>query len=166
MKNEIKPLKSSFPPISQPDAEILILGSLPGERSLEMQQYYGHAQNKFWKIIAAITGNELPQNYSDKIQLLHKNKIALWDVIEAANRTGSLDSAINNEIPNDLQSFIKDHSGIKTIAFNGRKAAAVFYKYFKVKEGIKYILLPSSSPANARMGMKRMVEVWRYSLFE
>ena len=164
MNDEMNPLKSSFLPISNHDAEILILGSLPGEKSLELQEYYGHAQNKFWKIIAAITANDLPQNYADKIQLLHRNKIALWDVIQAANRSGSLDTAILNEVPNDLETLISEHALLKTIAFNGRKAAAVFYKYFKEKEGIKYILLPSSSPANARFGMEKMVEVWREKL--
>lgn len=165
MKEKRSLLKSSFPPISNSDAEILILGSLPGERSLEIQQYYGHAQNKFWKLIATIFGHDLPRSYEEKLVLLYKSNISLWDVIHSANRIGSLDTAILNEIPNDLKNFINDHPKLKTIAFNGRKAEALFNKYFQKKEGINFVLLPSSSPANARMKLERMVEVWKSKLF-
>ena len=154
-------IKSSFPPIANPDAEVLILGSLPGERSLELQEYYGHAQNKFWKLIAGVFGHELPLNYEEKLQLLNRSHIALWDVVHSAHRIGSLDTAILNEIPNDLETFIDIHPKLKIIAFNGRKAEALFNKYFKKRDGIDYVLLPSSSPANARVGLEKMVEVWR-----
>lgn len=165
MNDEMNPLKSSFLPISNHDAEILILGSLPGEKSLELQEYYGHAQNKFWKLIAAITEHELPQDYEEKVKLLKISKIALWDVVHSAHRIGSLDTAILNEIQNDLEIFINDHQNLKIIAFNGRKAESLFNKYFQKKDEINYVLLPSSSSANARMLMDRMVEQWKEKLF-
>lgn len=121
MNDEMNPLKSSFLPISNHDAEILILGSLPGEKSLELQEYYGHAQNKFWKLIAAITEHELPQDYEEKVKLLKISKIALWDVVHSAHRIGSLDTAILNEIQNDLEIFINDHQNLKIIALTGER---------------------------------------------
>lgn len=121
MNDEMNPLKSSFLPISNHDAEILILGSLPGEKSLELQEYYGHAQNKFWKLIAAITEHELPQDYEEKVKLLKISKIALWDVVHSAHRIGSLDTAILNEIQNDLEIFINDHQNLKSLLLTGER---------------------------------------------
>jgi hypoxanthine-DNA glycosylase len=98
MDNE---LKISFPPISADSTEILILGSLPGEKSLAMHEYYAHPQNKFWRIIAAITDSQTPVNYDDKMSLLIKNKIGVWDVVREAKRIGSLDTNIVGEVPNE-----------------------------------------------------------------
>lgn len=97
--------------------------------------------------------------------MLKISKIALWDVVHSAHRIGSLDTAILNEIQNDLEIFINDHQNLKIIAFNGRKAESLFNKYFQKKDEINYVLLPSSSPANARMLMDRMVEQWKEKLF-
>src|SRR5690606_10655260 len=94
--------KTSFPPISDADTEILILGSLPGDLSLKVGEYFAHPRNRFWKIIAAITNEALPQTYPEKLELLHRNRIGLWNVLHKASRKGSLDSAISDEIPNDL----------------------------------------------------------------
>ena len=156
--------KTSFGPISNADTTILILGTMPGDKSLELGEYYGHSRNRFWKIISAITGNDLPLNYSDKQELLLKSKIGIWDVAHRVNRKGSLDSAIENEEPNDLDNFISKHKNLKVIGFNGTKSQGIFDKYFDRKSGLKYISLPSSSPANTGIGFDNICKQWQQLL--
>jgi hypoxanthine-DNA glycosylase len=150
----------SFEPISNPDTSILILGSLPGDKSLELGEYYGHPRNRFWKIISAITNSELPLTYPNKKALLLHATIGLWDVAHKANRAGSLDSAIKDAEPNDLEGFLKRHRKIRVIAFNGAKAQALYDKYFDRKAEINYITLPSSSPANAGIDFENLCRKW------
>lgn len=154
-------IKTSFVPISNADTTILILGTIPGDKSLELGEYYGHARNRFWKIISTITNNDLPMTYSGKKDLLLKSKIGIWDVAHNANRKGSLDSAIENPEPNDLDGFIARHVNLKVIGFNGTKAQALFDKHFKKKSGIKYISLPSTSPANTGIDFDTICKQWR-----
>jgi hypoxanthine-DNA glycosylase len=156
--------KTSFDPISNPDITILILGTLPGDKSLELAEYYGHSRNRFWKIISTITGNDLPLTYTDKKALLLKTKIGVWDVAQKADRKGSLDSAIEREEPNDLDDFIARHKNLKVIGFNGKKSQLLFDKYFKREKGLKYISLPSSSPANAGIDFDNICRMWRQLL--
>ena len=153
--------KTSFEPISNPDTTVLILGTLPGDKSLDLGEYYGHPRNKFWKIISTITNNELPITYSDKKKLLLKTKMGIWDVAHKANRKGSLDSEIINEEPNDLVNFIKRHKNLKVIGFNGTKSKVLFDKYFNRESEIKYISLPSTSPANTGIDFNGICEKWR-----
>lgn len=152
--------KTGFPPLVQPDSKVLILGSMPGEKSLAEQQYYAHPRNFFWPFIAAVSNETLPKTYEEKKALLIRNKIALWDVCDACIRSGSLDTAIVDEIPNKLEQFLDRNSGIHTIAFNGKKAAALFHKYFTPRERYTYINLPSTSPANAGMGIEEKHALW------
>ncbi len=154
-------IKQSFPPISNQTAEILILGSLPGEKSLAMHEYYAHPQNKFWRIIAAITNNKTPVTYREKTSLLINNRLGVWDVVRQAKRIGSLDTNIVDEVPNNLDDFISRHKKLKVIGFNGTKSLKLYDKYFKRCEHIKYIHLPSSSPANARIKFDEICEKWR-----
>ena len=156
--------KTSFDPISNVDTTILILGTMPGDKSLELGEYYGHSRNKFWKIISTITDNDLPLSYSDKKELLRKSKIGIWDVAHKANRKGSLDSAIENEEPNDLDNFISTHKNLKVIGFNGTKSQALFDKYFDRKSDLKYIPLPSTSPANTGIDFDNICKLWRQIL--
>jgi len=156
--------KTSFAPISNADTSILILGTLPGDKSLELGEYYGHSRNRFWRIIATITGNDLPLTYTDKKALLLKSNIGVWDVAHTANRKGSLDSAIKAEAPNDIDSFIASHKKLKVIGFNGAKSQALFDKYFDRKDGIRCIPLPSSSPANAGIDFDSICKIWRQIL--
>jgi hypoxanthine-DNA glycosylase len=158
--------KKSFDPISNSDTTILILGTMPGDKSLELQEYYGHSRNRFWKIISTITDNELPLTYADKKALLTKTKIGLWDVVHKANRNGSLDMAIKDEEPNDLDDFISRHPNLKVIGFNGAKSEALFDKYFDRKSGIQYISLPSTSPANTGIDFDTICKRWRQLLIE
>jgi hypoxanthine-DNA glycosylase len=156
--------KTSFGPISNADTEILILGTMPGDMSLELGEYYGHSRNRFWKIISTITNNNLPLTYADKKALLLKTNIGIWDIAHKAKRKGSLDSAIEDEEPNNLNGFIEKHKNLKTIGFNGSKSEALYDKYFDRKTGIKYISLPSTSPANTGVDFDSICEKWRQIL--
>jgi hypoxanthine-DNA glycosylase len=137
---------------------------MPGDKSLELNEYYGHSTNRFWKIISTITDNDLPLTYADKKALLLKTKIGIWDVAHKATRKGSLDSAIENEEPNDLDSFIAKHENLKVIGFNGTKSEALFNKYFDKKNRLKYIFLPSTSPANTGVNFDNICKLWRQIL--
>lgn len=148
--------KCSFLPIVGPNARILVLGTLPGEESLRLQQYYGHSRNQFWPIIASICGEELPIGYSDRVAMMLRSKVALWDVLHSAERNGTaLDSAIKNECPNDFGSFFRQYPLIRTVAFNGNNARKFFKRHVEKKQDIPADLkfldpLPSTSPAYAR----------------
>lgn len=156
--------KTSFDPISNSDTTILILGTMPGDKSIKLGEYYGHSRNKFWKIISTITDNDLPITYNDKKTLLLKTRIGIWDVAHKAIRKGSLDSAIENEQPNEISNFIKSHNNLKVIGFNGTKSQALYDKYFERESGIRYILLPSSSPANTGIDFDSICRKWKQIL--
>ncbi|UUW08219.1 DNA-deoxyinosine glycosylase [Flavobacterium plurextorum] len=151
----------SFAPISSVNSTILILGTMPGTKSLELNQYYGHNQNNFWKFLFTIFNEDFSNDYETKKAFLLQNKIALWDVLQYCDRVGSLDSAIKNEIANDFESFLKQHSNIKTILFNGQKAAQFFKKYVKLQNTYQLITLPSTSPANASKSLQSKLEQWQ-----
>lgn len=140
--------QQSFPPLVPDNPKILILGTMPGIQSLERQQYYAHPHNLFWPMISAVCGEPLPEAYLDRITLLLRHQIALWDVCGSCLREGSLDSAIREEQPNDIRALLIQYTGIQLLAFNGQKAAALFRKYFKDIRLPTHVL-PSSSPAHA-----------------
>jgi len=157
-----------FPPVSRKDAETLILGSLPGRKSLEMQQYYAHPQNAFWKLVAAVFEVEPTTNYSQRKRLLADNGIALWDVLEAAERPGSLDSAIVHATAeaNDFRKFFRRHPKIRRVFFNGRKSEEMYRRRVLPEiaadfPDIEYAVLPSTSPAHAGMSFAQKLERWR-----
>lgn len=160
IKQVVSNAKRSFPPIANKDTEILILGTMPGEKSLLLQEYYAHPGNKFWKILSATNKEPLPSTYKEKQAFLLKNKLGIWDVAHTADRKGSLDSAIQNEVPNDIPGFIKSHFKLKVIAFNGAKAESLFDKYFDRSGNITYVSLPSSSPANTGFSFEALCERW------
>ncbi|MDR7212364.1 DNA-deoxyinosine glycosylase [Flavobacterium piscis] len=151
----------SFAPISTPNATILILGTMPGTKSLEIQQYYGHPRNNFWRFMFEILNESFSDNYETRKAVLIKNNIALWDVLQFCDRIGSLDSAIKNEISNDFNLFLKKHPNIKTIAFNGQKAASLFKKYVTLNKPYDLITLPSTSPANAGKTFESKLQEWK-----
>ena len=122
---------SSFPPIIKKDSKILILGSIPGVKSLEMQQYYAHPQNKFWKIICEIFNEEFTTNYQQRIEILEKHHIALWDVIDTCERKGSLDSEIRNEEANKIEELLQNFPNIKAIFCNGQKSHKNLTKIYR-----------------------------------
>ena len=150
----------SFLPIIDKETKILILGSLPGKKSLELREYYGHPRNRLWKILAHLTGNEIPKNYERIKEFLFKNNIGLWDLAHSAYREGSLDSNIKKENPNDIEHLLESYETIKVIGFNGKKSEKMFFKYFTEKLRIKYVPLPSTSPANMAINFEEMCSRW------
>ena len=167
MKNQQKQICKSFLPNIDTKSEILILGSIPGVKSLEEQQYYAHPQNRFWKLMGLFCNvNNLSElNYQNKLQILLKNKIALWDIIQSCNRDGSLDSNIQNELSNDIQKLLEQFPNIKIICLNGNKSYSAFKKYFpKLLEEYKCYKLPSTSPANARYNLENLYKEWKVAL--
>ncbi|HBO58633.1 MAG TPA: DNA-deoxyinosine glycosylase [Alphaproteobacteria bacterium] len=142
----------------------LILGSMPGVKSLEQAQYYAHPQNAFWRIMAALFGAPYPlASYDDKLNLLLSRHIALWDVISTCARDGSLDSDIRDAVPNDFERFFKQYPNIKTVFFNGQKAYNSFTKSFKTApfvNALTLVPLPSTSPANAHLSFNDKLTAW------
>ena len=141
-------MEHSFEPIIDDRSRLLILGSLPGVRSLMENEYYANRQNNFWKIIFSVLGRPLCTDYLSKVLLLHDHHIALWDVIKSANRSGSSDSNIKAAIPNDIPKLIHDHPGISFIIFNGRFSFNTYKKFFG-KPHVPFEVLLSTSPACA-----------------
>ncbi len=153
-----------FEPIFSSDSRILILGSFPSVKSREQQFYYGHPQNRFWKVLAALTGYPIPQNVEEKKSMLIENRIAIWDVIQECEIIGSSDSSIRNVVPADLN-LILQQAPIEQIYANGNTAKKLFEKYQKKTCGREIIGLPSTSPANAAFSLERLMEQWKQILF-
>lgn len=154
----------SFRPSIDYNSEILVLGSMPGVKSLEEQQYYAHPQNRFWKVMAHIckTPDLHNADYLKKLNTLLKNRIALWDTIKSCTREGSLDSNILNEIPNDIKNLLKKYPKIKTICLNGNKSFSAFKKYnSELLNQYTCYKLPSTSPANAKYSLDKLVSEWQ-----
>jgi len=154
-------LSFGFPPISSPSARVLILGSLPGRLSLERGEYYANPQNAFWKIVAARVP-ALPADYAGRVRVL----IALWDVLAAATRSGSLDADISDDaIPNNFRAFFHGHPEIQCIGFNGGTAARLYRRHVipTLSDGERTIAtatLPSTSPAHAGVSLAAKVARW------
>ena len=140
---------ASFAPIVDARTKILILGSIPGIKSLEKVEYYGNKQNQFWKIICTIFNNTVvPDCYKNKVDFFFFFRIGLWDVVRNCERKGSLDIAIKNQEINDFDTFLNEHPKITTLLFNGKTAYQFFYKKYGQIKGITYYVMPSTSPAN------------------
>ena len=151
----------SFAPSIDNNSKVLILGSMPGVKSIEEQQYYAHPQNRFWKVMGHILGEpKLHEfDYGTKLRTLLKNNIALWDTIKSCRREGSLDSDIQNETPNDIRKLLKNYPNIKIICLNGNKSYTAFKKYFPdLLNKYSCRKMPSTSPANARYSLEKLVE--------
>ena len=156
MQNRI----SSFPPIVDETSKILILGSIPGVKSLEKQQYYAHPQNKFWKIIFELFHEDFTDNYEERINILKKNHIALWDVIDSCERKGSLDSEIKNEEANQIEELLEQYPDITAIFCNGRKSYKNLQKVLGKNFKIPIILMPSTSPLHT-VSFEKKLEDWK-----
>lgn len=150
----------SFPPVINEKCKLLILGTMPGEESLRKSEYYANPRNIFWPMMFKLSGSKPVFDYETKKKVVLDMGIALWDVCKACLRDGSLDSAIEDEIPNEINNFLLKYPSITTIAFNGQKAAAIYDKHFSRKEGIQYLTLPSTSPANASISLSEKQNEW------
>ncbi len=157
----------SFGPLEPPSARLLILGSMPGIASLRAQQYYGHPRNQFWPMMEALFGVPASAAYAERIAGLHAQGIALWDVLRACERPGSLDASIvrGSEQANDFASFLDRHPALKVIALNGGTARDAFHRHVLPMLGerlsaIRLIALPSTSPANASISAAAKRAAW------
>lgn len=159
------PRKTSFDPLSPAEPLVLILGSAPGERSLQQQQYYAHPQNAFWKILSPWIQAEPSAPYSERCQALLRSKIAVWDVAQAFEREGSLDSQIRRAVTIPLAGFLQLHPSLKAVLLNGSKAHEIFEKKIwpqlsASQLGLPYFRLPSTSPAYASLRLAQKAEIW------
>lgn len=152
-------IKHPIPPLYDENSRILILGSFPSVKSRETAFFYGHPQNRFWRVLAAVFDCDVPKTVEQKKKLVFDNGLALWDVIGECDVQGSSDSTIKNTVPNDL-SVILDNADIKMIFANGRTAEKYYNKYTKPITGIDIECLPSTSPANAAWSFERLTESW------
>ena len=151
--------KAGFPPVVDDATRVLILGSLPGEASLAVQQYYGNPRNAFWRLMEGVLDTSLvPLAYEDRLAALRGHGVGLWDVIAEAERPGSLDAAIRDPAANDLLALIESLPGLRAVAFNGGTAAKLGGKL--IGDRLPTIALPSSSPAHAAKTFEQKAQAW------
>ncbi len=142
------------------NSKILILGSFPSVKSREQGFFYGHKQNRFWKTLSAVLNKPLPKSIEEKKEFLLSNHIALWDVIAECDIIGSSDSSIKNVVPNDI-SKITNNCDIKMIFTNGKTADKLYKKYILPNNDFEAICLPSTSPANAKFTLEKLIDEWQ-----
>ena len=149
----------TIPPIFDKSSKVLILGSFPSVKSREQQFYYGHPQNRFWRVLSDILKSDLPSSTTEKVALLLQNHIALWDVISSCEIDGSDDSSIRDVVPNNLK-LITNTADIKRVFTNGEAADKLYKKYCLSQTGITATRLPSTSPANAGYKLEELIRAW------
>ncbi len=153
-----------FAPLVDKNTKVLVVGTMPSVASLQAAEYYAFKHNAFWSIIFKLAGVET-KNYAEKTKLLQKLHIGLWDNLKACEREGSLDSDIKQAEPNDFEKLLLEFPNIKKLLFNGQKSFAFFKKYHsKLLEKYEYTVLPSTSPANARLSFAEKLELWKREL--
>ena len=148
-----------FEPIYDERSRVLVLGTLPSVKSREQGFYYGHPQNRFWRVLARVFDDPLPQSIDEKKTLLLKNGIALWDVVGQCDIRLSSDSSIKNAVPNDIRPILAA-ADIRLILCNGAKAKALYDRLLLPLTGREAASMPSTSPANAACSIERLAEVW------
>ena len=149
-----------IPPTYDSHSEVLILGSFPSIKSREMKYFYGHPQNRFWRVMAAVFEEPVPMSVEERHAFLIRNHVAAWDVIASCTITGSSDSSIRDVVVNDLSEILKT-APIRRIYVNGRKAEEFYKKYTQGMTGRAAICLPSTSPANAAWSLERLIPAWQ-----
>lgn len=156
---EYEHLTHTFDPVFNKESKILILGSFPSVKSRENNFYYGHPQNRFWKVLAQLFEVNVPQTIEEKKTFLLEHHIAIWDVIESCTIIGSSDASIKDVVVNDF-SKVLEHSVVERIYVNGGKAYELYRKYAQERIGIQAIKLPSTSPANAAWNLEKLCNAW------
>ena len=156
----------SFPAIESPAARVLVLGSMPGMKSLDAGQYYAHHQNTFWKIMGQLFGAGPTVCYEKRVLILKRAGLALWDVMASCVRDGSLDADIDEAsiVPNNFHAFFDAHPQVKHVFFNGAKAGICFHKFVPSHvsdRGLHFTRLPSTSPAHASLSLPQKLKAWR-----
>lgn len=150
----------SIEPVFDAESRVLILGTMPSPKSREVQFYYGHPQNRFWRVLASVLGEELPQSVPEKKAMLLRHRIALWDVLAECEITGASDSSIRNPVANDL-SVILDHAPVQAVFTTGATAWKLYTRLQKPHTGIEAVRLPSTSPANCAVKMEALTEAYK-----
>lgn len=156
---EYRHIVHPFGPIFNEESEILILGSLPSVKSREINFFYGHPQNRFWKMLSAVVGEDVPDTIDAKREMILRHHLALWDSIKECDIKGSRDSSIRNAVPNNINEIIKG-SKIRKIICNGKSSGEVYRKYILPDTGIDAVVMPSTSPANAACTLEQLVYEW------
>ena len=159
MKSTEQRLQHPFDPLVNGSSRVLILGSFPSVKSREQNFFYGHPQNRFWKVIAALFNEKVPMTIPEKKELILGHGLALWDSIASCVITGSSDASIRDVRPNDLR-IILDNSAIERIYCNGRKSHEMYEKYIRNAIGREAACLPSTSPANAQFSLDKLIAAW------
>ena len=150
----------SIEPVFDAESRVLILGTMPSPKSREVQFYYGHPQNRFWRVLAAVLGEEVPQSVPEKKAMLLRHRIALWDVLAECKITGASDSSIRNPVANDL-SVILNHAPVQAVFTTGATAWKLYTRLQKPHTGIEAVRLPSTSPANCAVKMEALTEAYK-----
>lgn len=150
----------SIEPVFDAESRVLILGTMPSPKSREVQFYYGHPQNRFWWVLAAVLGEEVPRSVPEKKAMLLRHRIALWDVLAECEITGASDSSIRNPVANDL-SVILDHAPVQAVFTTGATAWKLYTRLQKPHTGIEAVRLPSTSPANCAVKMEALTEAYK-----
>ena len=148
-----------IPPTWDESSRVLILGSFPSVKSREMGYFYGHPQNRFWKVLARIFAEEVPMTVEERRAFLLRHHLAAWDVLASCRITGSSDSSIRDAVPNDIRPIL-ERSQIRTICCNGKKSHQIYRKYMEPAVGREAVCLPSTSPANAAWSLERLTAAW------
>jgi len=156
---EYSHISHTFLPVYDENSKLLLLGSFPSVKSREQGFYYGHPQNRFWKVLAAVCGCAVPQTIEEKKSMLLANHIAIWDVIDSCDIIGSSDSSIKNVVPADIAGILPK-TKITRIFANGKTAGKLYNKFVRESTGMEAVVLPSTSPANAAYSPEKLVEVW------
>lgn len=152
-----------FPPVVDADCKILVLGSFPSVKSREEGFFYGHPQNRFWRMLATVLNEDVPTDIPAKHALLLQHHIALWDVIASCEIQGSSDASVKNAIPVDI-TRITGMAHIERVICNGTLAGRLYQQYLRPVLGIDEVTLPSTSPANAAWSLDRLIQAWRSAL--
>lgn len=153
----------NIPPLFDEDSRILVLGSFPSIKSREAAFFYGHPQNRYWKVMPFLLGEPLPETVEEKAAMMHRHHVAMWDTIGSCTITGSSDSSITDVVQNDL-SVILDAAPIEAVFTNGAKSTDLYNKLIYPVTGIKPVKVPSTSPANAAFSLERLREEWGKAL--
>lgn len=153
-------IEHPIPPLYDAQSRVLILGSFPSVKSREAAFFYGHPQNRFWRVLADVLGCPVPTDVPEKTQMLHAHHIALWDTIASCDIEGSSDSSIQNVVPNDLSPIFRA-ADIQAVFCNGATSYRLYCKYIEPKSGFHARKLPSTSPANAACSVERLTEQWQ-----
>ena len=157
---EYQSLKHTFDPVFDAESKILILGSFPSVKSRENNFFYGHPQNRFWKVMANVLDWNVPTTIEEKREMLLNNYVAVWDVIASCSIVGSSDTSIKDVVVNDF-SKILENSKVERIYVNGGKAYELYHKYAEKVTGIQAVKLPSTSPANAAWSLEKLTKTWK-----